>query len=315
MHAHDHTTDHDHGSHAGHRHHTAAGRVLIFALVLTGGFAIIEAVGGWLANSLALMGDAGHMVTDAVALGLAAVAAAVARRPASAKWSYGLGRAEVVAALVNGLFMLALVGIIVSEAIGRLGNPAPVSGGMVILIALAGLIINLVVAYVLSRGEKNLNTRGAMLHVMGDLLGSVAALVAGIVIWFTGWTPIDPILSIAIAALIVYSSLSLLWDSLRMIMEGVPPGLRLDEVGAAMATADARVSSVHDLHIWALSSDTVALSAHVVVSDFKDWDAVLAAECALLEVRFGITHVTLQPERPATVTVPVPGVGAPPERL
>jgi cobalt-zinc-cadmium efflux system protein len=289
---------HDH-SHAGHAHHHGAGasqRVLWIALVLTLGFAAVEAIAGKLAGSLALLGDAGHMVSDGVALGLAAVAAWIARRPPSRIHSYGLGRTEVLAALANGVIMLLVVAGIVIEAIERFRTPQPVQGVTVVAVAFAGLVLNIAVALVLSRGDMNLNTRAALLHVMGDLLGSVAALVAGGVIALTGWTPIDPILSIFICALIVYSSVRLVREALHVIMEGVPPHLDLAEVGRAMAEADPLVRSVHDLHIWTLSGGTIALSAHLVVSDLGDWDRLLQAQQHMLRDRFGIDHVTLQPE-------------------
>ncbi|MDE2088608.1 MAG: cation transporter [Gammaproteobacteria bacterium] len=284
----------------------AASHTLVGALALTLGFAVVEALAGWWSGSLALLGDAGHMVTDTTALGLAAFASSLARRPPTTKHSYGLGRAEVVAAFINGLFMLGVVAGIVVAAVDRLLTPRPVAGGAVMGVAALGLIINILVAFRLSRGEKTLNTRAALLHVIGDLLGSVAALFAGLVIYFTGWTPIDPILSLFICALILYSSVRLLRDVLHVIMEGVPLHLDLPEVGRAMAGVDG-VTSVHDLHIWTLSSGLVALSAHVVIHDMTVWETILGALRHELHERYGIEHVTLQPEptthfiRPVTI--------------
>lgn len=293
-------------THTGHGHvHQAAGRRLITALVLTLVFAGVEAIAGWWSGSLALLGDAGHMVTDAVALGLAAMAAWVATRPPSARHSYGLGRAEVVAALLNGLFMLVIVIGIVVEAIERLRTPQPVIGGAVMIVAAIGLAINITVAYTLRQGEATLNVRGALLHVMGDLLGSMAALVAGAVIYFTAWTPIDPILSLFICTLILLSSLYLIRDALHVIMEGVPAHLDLHEVGRALAKGHARIKSVHDLHIWSLSSGMTALSAHVVIDDMRHWDGVLQELSRLLRERFAIEHVTLQPETATYVLKPL----------
>lgn len=268
---------------------------LFWGFGLTLGFAAVEAAGGWLAGSLALLGDAGHMISDATALGLAAFAAWVARQPASARHSYGLVRSEAVAALFNGLFMLAVVAAITFHAVERLQAPQPVSGGTVMAVAALGLVINLAVAYLLHGGESNLNTRAALLHVMGDILGSLAALVAGVVIFFTGWTPIDPLLSLLICALILYSSVRLLRDVVHVIMEGVPPYLDLPEVGTSMAAVDG-VSEVHDLHIWTLASGRVALSAHIVLRDMDQWSRVLQSLQQLLSERYGIEHVTLQPE-------------------
>ncbi len=172
------------------------------------------------------------------------------------------------------------------------------------IVAAIGLVVNVVVAIVLSRGQQTLNVRGAMLHVISDLLGSIAALLSGTVIYFTGWMPIDPILSIFVCILILISSLRLLADALHVLMEGVPTHLDLSEVGRAMAR-QARVRSVHDLHIWSLSSGVVALSAHVVIDDMRRWDDTLEGLRTLLQKRFGIEHVTLQPERAGRVLRPV----------
>ncbi len=284
---------HNHAHH--HHYHPLRGNALFWALCITLAFALLEAVGGWLAGSLALLGDAGHMVSDATALGVAAFAAWLARQPPSARHSYGLGRAEVIAALINGITMIVIVASIVIAAIERLQTPQPVSGATVVFIAALGLVVNVGLAVILSRGEQTLNTRGALLHVMGDLLGSIAALLAGAVIIFTGWTPIDPILSIFICILILFSALHLLRDGLHVIMEGVPAHLDLSEVGTAMARAD-DVCSVHDLHIWTLSSGHIALSAHVVIDDITAWRSVLTTLNRLLQERFGISHTTIQPE-------------------
>jgi cobalt-zinc-cadmium efflux system protein len=281
--------------HAAHDHAHQAGTVLMRGLFFTLGFAIVEGVGGWWAGSLALLGDAGHMVTDATSLGMAAFAAWLATHPPSHRHSYGYARAEVIAALINGLLMLAVVAGIVITAIDRLRNPQPVMGGTVMLIAVAGLAVNIIVALMLSRGEQTLNTRAALLHVMGDLLGSVAALLSGVVITFTGWTPIDPILSIFICLLILFSAFRMLGETLHVIMEGVPLYLSLPEVRAAM-TGVKRVHAVHDLHIWTLSSNKVALSAHVVIDDISCWQETLHELQHLLHDRFDIDHLTLQPE-------------------
>ena len=286
-HAHDHHHAHDH----------SASRFLPLALVLTLGFAAVEAMAGWWSGSLAQLGDAGHMLTDAASLGLAALAARLALRPTSARHSYGLRRVEALAALANGLFMLVIVGGLVWHAVERLLEPRAVAGEAVILVALGGLVLNLAVAWLLTRGESDLNTRGALLHVIGDLLGSVAALASGIVILYTGWMPIDPLLTMLICGLILYSTLSLLRQVVHTLLEGVPEGLSLPEIGHAMAGVDG-VRSVHDLHIWSLDSRRSALSAHVVLADATRWPAVLEAERSLLRARFGIEHATLQPELP-----------------
>lgn len=285
---------HHHPAPAGEQH-GGVDRSLLWAFLLTFTLALIEAVGGWRAGSLALLGDAGHMFSDTTALGLAAFAAWVAHQPPSLRHSYGLVRAEAVAALFNGFFMVAVVIAISWQAVQRLQAPTPVDGVSVTLIAAAGLAVNLIVFRMLHAGEKTLNVRAAMLHVLGDLLGSMAALVSGLVIYFTGWTVIDPLLSFFVCALILVSSLRLLREVLHVIMEGVPQYLDLREVGAAMAGV-AGVAEVHDLHIWTLASGRVALSAHVVIHDLAQWDDQLAALRHLLHERYDIEHITLQPE-------------------
>jgi cobalt-zinc-cadmium efflux system protein len=291
---------HDHGAASGHgaghsHHHTAHNGTLIVALLLTLSFAGVEAVAGWWSGSLALLADAAHMVTDSSALGLAAAAAWLARRPPSMRHSYGLVRAEVMAALFNSLLMLVLIGFIVREALERVGAPRDIAGGTVIGVAVIGLAINLVVAWVLSRGEHTLNSRAALLHVLGDALGSVAAITAGIVIVTTGWTPIDPLLSLLVAALILVSALRLLREVVHVLMEGVPLSLQLDAVGQDLAKLDG-VLRVHDLHVWTLSTGTIALSAHLEIRDLADWPDILAAARQTVDTQHGIRHVTLQPE-------------------
>jgi cobalt-zinc-cadmium efflux system protein len=229
-----------------HRHHDTgqapalsagmgSSSTLGIALVLTVGYALLELLSGLWFGSLALLSDAGHMFSDAVALGLAWFAAWLSQRPAGLRHSFGLARAEVVAGFVNGLSMLLVVILIVVEAIRRLLAPSPVEGLGVLIVAFVGLLLNLAVAFMISRGERNLNTRAALLHVMSDVLGSVVALVAGAVIYFTGWMSIDPILSLVIALLILGSTLHLLREALHVLMEGVPSAIRLEEVGHALA--------------------------------------------------------------------------------
>ncbi|SHF00655.1 cobalt-zinc-cadmium efflux system protein [Microbulbifer donghaiensis] len=281
--------------HVHHRHGSGHLRPLVWGLIITFVFAIVEAVGGWLSGSLALLGDAGHMATDSLALALGAVAALLAQRPADRELSFGWGRAEVLAAIVNAVFMLLIVIGICYAAVGRLRAPQPVQGGTVMLIAFIGLLVNLLVAWTLHRGEQTLNIRGALLHVMGDLLGSVAALISGAVIYFTGWLPIDPLLSMLICLLILVSSLRLLRDAVDVLMERVPRELSLPVVGETLAAVEG-VRSVHDLHIWRLDSSTVSLSAHIVVDDLQAWPAVLERLRETLIKRFDIDHITLQPE-------------------
>ena len=266
-----------------------------WALLITFAFALVEAAGGWWSGSLALLSDAGHMFSDCMALGLTAFASWVAKRPPTRRHSYGLLRAEIIAALVNGFIMLLVILFIVVEAVARLRQPLPVAGAAVMAIAAAGLVVNIFVALLLSRGERTLNSRAALLHVIGDLLGSIAALIAGAVIYFTGWLPVDPILSLAVAGLILFSTLSLLREALHVLMEGVPPNLQMESVGQQMAGIEG-VRSVHDLHIWTLASGRIALSAHLEVHDLNVWPKILEATQIMLHRQFDIDHVTLQPE-------------------
>jgi cobalt-zinc-cadmium efflux system protein len=296
VHVHKHDHAHGEGAHHAHSHaEHAGGNTLILALLLTLSFAGVEALAGWWSGSLALLSDAAHMLTDSSALGLAAAAAWFARRPPSLLHSYGLVRAEVLAALFNSVLMLVLIGFIVHEAIERIGAPREIAGSAVIGVAVVGLIVNLIVAWILHRGEQTLNSRAALLHVLGDMLGSVAAITAGIVIVTTGWTPIDPLLSLLVAALILASALRLLREVLHVLMEGVPLNVQLDAVGHDLAALPG-VLRVHDLHVWTLSSGTIALSAHLELRDLADWPGILAAARQTLDAHHGIRHVTLQPE-------------------
>jgi cobalt-zinc-cadmium efflux system protein len=274
-------------------------RALWIALTLTASFAVIEAGGGWLSGSLALLSDAGHMVTDVVAMSIALFAQRLAQRPPSRRASYGYSRAEVLAAFSNALIMLAVVVWIAVEAVRRLLSPTPVAGVAVVAVASAGLAVNLVCAWLLSRG-RSLNARAALVHVLGDLLGSVAALVAGAVVAATGWMPIDPLLSLFVAVLILRSTLLLLKQSISVLMEGVPAHLSYEDIGRAL-TRLSGVTAVHDLHVWQMDSERPALSAHLLIADPAAWPETLAAAQRLLSQRFGIDHVTLQPSWHAPV--------------
>ncbi|MGE5129032.1 MAG: cation diffusion facilitator family transporter, partial [Sphingomonadaceae bacterium] len=223
-------------AHPEHHHHRRDSHKLLgLAVALTLGYAVVEAAGGWWAGSLALLADAGHMATDGASLALAALAAWAARRPVSARHSFGLGRAEMFAALANSVAMLLIVALLAFEAYARLSSPQPVRGLEVSAVAAAGLALNVYVARLLARDAHNLNTRAALVHVMGDLLGSVAALVSGLVIATTGWTTIDPLATLVICLLLVASSVKLLREAVHGLMEGVPPGISLNEVGEALA--------------------------------------------------------------------------------
>lgn len=299
---------HAHGpDDARHRHAHALDpgtqRSLAVALALTAGYALVEVAGGLWANSLALISDAGHMAADAGALLIALVAARLARRPTSARNSYGYGRAEVIGAFINGLTMLAIVVWIAVEAVSRVFHPLPIAGGTVMVVAAIGLAVNLLVLWVLTRGgaghdghgHGNLNTRAAVVHVLGDLLGSVAAIVAGAVVQFTGWTLVDPLLSVLVALLILRSTWRVLVESVGVLMEAVPDGIDYGAVGRELA-AIGGVLSVHDLHIWQMSAERRALSAHLLLAEVDAWPRVLKEARAHLLERHGIDHVTLQPE-------------------
>jgi cobalt-zinc-cadmium efflux system protein len=272
-------------------------KILAWALVLTLGFSFVEVIAGFASNSLALISDAGHMVTDAAALGLALLAQIIAKRPPSAKHSFGFGRAEALAAFVNGLAMLAVIGWIAFEATQRLSKPEAVQGKMVVIVAAIGLMINLVVAWVLSHDKKSVNTRAALVHVMGDLLGSVAAIVAGAVIYLTGWLQIDPLLSLFVSLLILKSTIGVLRESYHFLMEGVPHHIDYLLVGKDLAEIRG-VLSVHDLHVWEMSPGYPALIGHVEVRELQEWPDVLRAIRAMLLNQYGIDHVTLQAEVP-----------------
>ncbi|MES2073530.1 MAG: cation diffusion facilitator family transporter [Pseudomonadota bacterium] len=271
--------------------------VLAWALVLTLGFAGVEVIFGFWSNSLALISDAGHMVTDAAALGLALLAQVIAKRPPTAKNSFGFGRAEALAAFVNGMAMLVVVGWIFYEAVQRLSHPEPVQGGAVMLVAAIGLLINIVVAWVLSHDKDSVNTKAALVHVMGDLLGSVAAIASGAVIYFSGWMPIDPLLSIFVSLLILKSTFGVLNESYHFLMEGVPHKINYVQVGQDLKTIDG-VLSVHDLHVWEMSPGYPALIGHLEISDLQLWPEILANVKAMLLSRHGIDHITLQAETP-----------------
>jgi cobalt-zinc-cadmium efflux system protein len=269
--------------------------LLLIALVLTLGFSFVEGAAAYFANSLALISDAGHMVTDAAALGLALLAQIISRRPPSPKHSFGFGRAEALAAFVNSLAMLALVVWIVVEAVSRFYDPHQVDGLTVTVVAAIGLLMNIIVAWVLSRDKKSVNTRAALVHVMGDLLGSVAALIAGVVIQLTGWMPIDAILSILVSLLILKSTISILRESYHFLMEGVPLHIDYLQVGSDLKQVPG-VLAVHDLHVWEMTPSFPALIGHIEIDRMNEWPEIMARINEMLLNKHGIDHVTLQPE-------------------
>ena len=282
--------DHRHGENArkGNR------RALAVVLALTAGFTVVEIIGGLLTGSLALLADAGHMLSDNLSLGIALFAAWLAGKPATPEKSFGYRRAEILAALVNGMTLVAISLWIFVEAYSRLREPTEVLGAPMLAVASLGLLLNVVGAIVLYRsGGENLNVEGAMRHVIADALGSLGAIAAAVVIILTGWRYADPLISIAIGFLILGSSWKLLRDSTNILLEATPSNLKAEEVGHKMASAEG-VVEVHDLHIWTITSGFPALSAHVLVGSDEDCHARRRELEELLADEFDISHTTLQ---------------------
>ncbi len=278
---------------------------LTVALVLVLGLMAGEIAAGILAHSLALLADAGHLLTDAAALGAAIVAAALAARPAKGALTFGLGRAEILAAQGNGITLLVVAVWIVYAAVRRLVSPPSVHGGIVLAVALVGVGVNLVATAVLSRADRtSLNVRGAFLHVATDLAAFAATAVAGALVLATGWNRFDPIASLLVATLMVRSSWSLLRDSGRIFLEAAPDDIDPDVVAATLA-ADPEVVEVHDLHVWTVTSGFPALAAHVLVSPETDCHAARRRLQQLLTDRFGLKHTTLQVDHVARRSQPV----------
>ena len=283
--------------------HTSARRPLAIALALILGLMAGEVVFGFAAGSLALLADAGHMLTDAIALGLALVAATYATRPPRGRWTFGFRRLEILAAHVNGLLLVAVGVVIVYTAIRRLIDPPAVRGGIVLAVALVGIAVNLVAASLLHRPSRDsLNVRGAFLHVATDLAAFVGTAVAGAIILATGWDRADPLASLVVAGLIFWSSIALLLESSRILLEVAPEEPR--EVADAMLAVPG-VTDVHDLHVWTVTSGFPALAAHVLVSPNADCHAVRRRLQHVLEERFHLHHVTLQVDHVARREQPV----------
>lgn len=300
VHAHGHGHGHQHGHGHAHAHaHPVAGRVrpFILTLSLVTGYMVLEVIGGVVSGSLALLADAGHMLSDAGALALTIVAMQFARRPPTPRSTFGYHRAEILAALVNGATLVAIAIAIVWEAWGRLAEPPHVRAGLMLGIAAGGLLVNLAGLWILHDArEGGLNEHGAWLHVLTDALGSLQAIVAAGLIWWFGWEWADPLASVLIAVLVVYSAWSLLAQATAVLMEAAPGHIDVDAVRDALLAPDG-VIDVHDLHIWSITSGLVALSAHLVVRGTHDPDALLRSARAMVKERFHIEHTTLQIER------------------
>ena len=272
-------------------------RVLI-ALVLTGAFMVVEVVGGIISGSLALLADAGHMLTDTMALALAAAAFHVSKRPAGGSLTYGYQRFQILAAFVNGLSLLVIVGWIFYEAVERFITPREILGETMLLVAAAGLVVNVIAFAVLHSGDQeNLNIRGAALHVAGDLLGSVAAIVAAIIFIYTGWTLIDPILSVAVAFLILRSAWTLVKRSSHVLLEGAPEWLDVEEMQTRIVANVHGVRGIHHVHVWGLTPQKLMLTMHLDLDDPADSQSSVVREVkAYLREEYGIGHSTIEVE-------------------
>jgi cobalt-zinc-cadmium efflux system protein len=288
---------HRHGSHEPQAAPGNDGRKLFWAFALTGGFAAIEFIGGWLSHSLTLMADAGHMVTDSASLALAWIALRFADMPSDRRRTYGYQRLQVLAAFVNSLLLLGAVAWLAVEAVQRLQNPAPVAGPLMLAIAAGGLVINVISLALLHRGEAgNLNIRAAYLHVVSDLLGSVMALAAAGIIMTTGWTRIDPILALVVACLIVRSAGSLMIKSAHILLEGTPDWLDIDELQYELRRTVTGVIDVHHVHVWCLTSQHPLLTLHARIQPAAAPATVLREIKEFLSRRYALDHSTIQLE-------------------
>jgi cobalt-zinc-cadmium efflux system protein len=299
---------HAHGHAGAHDHSREADReALKLALALIVLFMAAEIVAGILASSLALLSDAAHMLTDAAALALALTAARLATRPAQGAMTYGLGRAEILSAQANGITLLVLSGLIIYGAVSRLISPPAVKGAVMLIVALAGVAVNLLVAWILARGAggtRSLNVEGSYRHIVTDLYGFIATAVAAVVILATGFSRADPIASLLIAGLMLHAAYRLLIASGRVFMEAAPAGLDPDRIGRVLA-AQPGVVEVHDLHVWEVTSGFPALSAHVVVRAGDDCHERRRALQQLLREQFGVEHTTLQVDHEAAAQPPL----------
>ena len=283
--------NHDHG-------HTGNETRVFWAMVLTGSFMVAEVIGGVMSGSLALLSDAGHMLADFVSLALAWFAFRVARRKPDIRRSYGYHRFQVLAAFVNGLTLFAIAGWITVEAVRRLADPIEVLAGPMLVIAVVGLLVNVVSFAILQGGDReNLNIRGAALHVLGDLLGSLAAITASLIILWTGWMPIDPILSVGVSVLILRTAYTIVRKSGHILLEGTPENVDPSDISDELKAAVPEVTDVHHVHIWSLTSGRPVVTLHAVLADGAEQDDALAAVHRALDELFGLSHATVQIER------------------
>lgn len=276
-------------------HHDNHGGALKFILGLTLIYGFIELVAAIWSNSLALFADFAHMLTDSASIFFAIMMAILSKRPANEKFSYGHGRADTIGAFINAVFMIIISLGIIYEAINRFMHPVAVNGLGVIIVSTVGLFVNLI-GIKLLHGSESLNTKAAFIHILGDLFGTVAAIISGVIIYYTGYMVADPILSIIVSIIILFPAISIIRASLKILMEGVPNHINYSEVGYSMK-AMTNVASVHDLHIWTMSSNDVALSAHVLIEDFDSWHDTLEKIQEMLVEKYNIVHITIQPEK------------------
>ncbi|TXC65123.1 cation transporter [Piscinibacter aquaticus] len=311
-HEHDHDHGHGHGDHAGHDHHghghahgpahghshapASFDRAFAIGIALNAGFVAVEAFYGWKAGSLALLADAGHNLGDVVGLVLAWAGAAAGRLRANDRHTYGFKRASILAAFANALLLLVAMGSLAWEAVDRLQSPQPAQGWTIVVVAAIGIVINTATALLFMRGSHDLNLRGAFLHMLADALVSAGVVVAGVLTLAFGWTWIDPVASTVIAVVIVVGTWNLFRQSLHLMIDGVPSHLSLVEVRECLLSLPG-VSAVHDLHVWAMGTSDVALTAHLTMPEAPADDAFLASATQCLQERFGIAHVTLQASR------------------
>jgi cobalt-zinc-cadmium efflux system protein len=300
---HDHGDDHDHAGHShglGHAHGPADfGGAFAIGLGLNLAFVVIEVVYGLLSNSVSLLADAGHNLSDALGLGVAWTAVILGRRAPTRRFSYGLGGSSILAALFNAVFLLVVIGGLTWEAIQRLFRPEEVAGGTVMIVAACGIVINGFCAWLFASGRKDdLNVQGAFMHMAADALVSLGVVVAGLVILITGWGWVDPAMSLIVNAVIVWGTWSLLEGSLTMSLNAVPGNIKIENVRAYLRSLPG-VVDLHDLHVWSLSTTETALTCHLVTPDGHPSDEMLAATARELKTKFGIGHVTVQPERAA----------------
>lgn len=299
--AHGHAHQHSHAGHShGHSHAPADfGRAFAIGIGLNLAFVGVETVYGFVANSMSLLADAGHNLSDVLGLLVAWAGAIMAKRAPSPRFTYGLKKAPILAALANSLFLLVAIGAIGAEAIRRLIHPSPTHASTVMVVAAVGILVNGITAMLFSRGHHDINVRSAFLHMLSDAVVSAAVVLAGLVILWTGEQWVDPLMSLVVAVVILWGSIGLLKESVWMSLAGVPFGIDVDQVEASLSDLDG-VDAVHDLHVWPLSTTETALTAHIVTARADYPDALLASARSVLHHRFRIEHCTIQVEREHT---------------